>query len=254
MSDVQGKSDVDIREKSDWDEGVDSQKAFDDRHKNIHIPRWLRRTFGIAFYGGAIGLLVIGFKANADADERNAIYKAFFKSNEQALVLVNSDHEVVDWSLGMEKIFGWTYEEIQGKNIDLMVPGNLAHVHSDKFDKAMVAPHEKFIEARTVVIRCDAKTKDDKQIPVRISVRLFTAEKNGGVQRFATAAFDPEGSIDFFNAKTGKRSGAGAINRIKEQAEKIKEEADTIIGHEEADTKKDGSQSKDQEPSESASK
>jgi len=54
----------------------------------------------------------------------------------EAIIVSNTDQEVITWNQGAVGIFGYQAEEMIGKQIDLIVPDQYIHLHHDAFGKA----------------------------------------------------------------------------------------------------------------------
>lgn len=193
------------------------------------IPRPIRHLFAMVLFCGAFGMMIMAGLANNAADNKNKVFRAFFDSNEQAIVIVTDDFKVYQWSRGMEILTGWTKDDVEGQTIEFLMPLPMYDIHHKGMQKAFTK-HAKLpgmlVDSEPTVIRCDVLRKDGEKVPVRISVRMFKDEDE---QVYSSAAFDHEDGVQYFNARTGRHSG-GSASKIKAQAEEIKKEADKISG------------------------
>lgn len=144
-------------------------------------------------------------------NDRHRELKALFESTTQAIIVVTHDHKIAKYSRGAEEMFGWTYDEVIGKDADFLMPPGMVAQHRAGFNAAMAnqaanatdgvpdfkpGDNEK---AATVVIQCVAKHKDGSDVLVVVSVRMFMA----GGKPHAFAAFDLADSVKYVDARPG---------------------------------------------------
>jgi PAS domain-containing protein len=144
-------------------------------------------------------------------NDRHREIKALLESTSQAVAVVTQDHKIAKWSRGAEKIFGWTYDEVVGKDADFLMPTEMFNRHRAGFGKAMTNQAAQVVagvgdvgpgddeHASTVVIQCVAKHKDGSDVVVIITVRMFLA----GGKPHAFAAFDLADSVKYIDARPG---------------------------------------------------
>jgi PAS domain-containing protein len=144
-------------------------------------------------------------------NDRHREIKALLESTSQAIAVVTEDHKITKWSRGAEQIFGWTYDEVVGKDADFLMPATMFQRHREGFGKAMANQAAKITDgvpdsnpgddehASTVVIQCVAKHKDGSDVTVIITVRMFLA----GGKPHAFAAFDLADSVKYIDARPG---------------------------------------------------
>lgn len=144
-------------------------------------------------------------------NDRHRELKALFESTSQAIIVVTHDHKIAKYSRGAEEMFGWTYDEVIGKDADFLMPAGMVAQHRTGFNAAVAkqaadatdgipdfnpGDNEK---ASTVVIQCAAKHKNGNDVLVIISVRMFMA----GGKPHAFAAFDLADSVKYVDARPG---------------------------------------------------
>lgn len=80
--------------------------------------------------------------------------------------VVLEDPNQFTWTPEMERLTGWKYEEIVGKNVSLIIPPNMGHPAN--FDKA----HNSWPEGKVQSISCDIVQKNGTIVPVSGNVRF----------------------------------------------------------------------------------
>jgi PAS domain S-box-containing protein len=58
-----------------------------------------------------------------------------------ALIFADRDGLIRLWNAGAEAVFGYTADEVIGKNLDIIIPERLRRAHWDGYDKALAAGH-----------------------------------------------------------------------------------------------------------------
>lgn len=183
-----------------------------DRHKR----RWISNVLS----GVAILVMIFSFVANADAGRRDRIVRGFFNSSNQAIVVVDENHEVVLFSQGAEELLGWKAKDVEGTNMDFLVPQELCPAHNAAFEHRF-ASEDDFIHhdnASALIVRCEANTaildpKTGKHLrkAVRMTLRPFEVEGflGYGKSRYVSAILDAKDDVQFLNTFNGRRYGKG---------------------------------------------
>jgi len=131
-----------------------------------------RNVFAWCLSGGS--LLLVLFSAfyacelrdrNADIIQRQRLLLDLIATTDHGFVAVDPDDRIVEWNVGMEKIFGWTRGEVLGSPPDfiLVEPFPVVYHEAGKDNDAanILSPHV------TVAI-CWAYRKGGELIPVTV--------------------------------------------------------------------------------------
>ena len=96
----------------------------------------------------------------------------------KALVWVEVDaksHRIIGWSIGAQRMLGYTHAEAIGQSMDILVPDAYRQQHNDAFDKA-VTTGEFSHQGTTQIIRCAARRKGGETVDVIIVTRMVEVE------------------------------------------------------------------------------
>ena len=72
------------------------------------------------------------------------IYQQIIENSQDAILFADRDGIVNLWNSGAEAIFGYKAEEIQGKNLDLIIPEKLRQRHWDGYQRVMKTGETKY--------------------------------------------------------------------------------------------------------------
>ena len=107
-------------------------------------------------------------KAEQEVKESEEMFRALFTDNPLAAVVVDPEFRILDVNPRFEELFGWTENEIRGRNIDQIV------VPEDKLKEAEVLDSQS--RAEQVFLETVRKRKDGSLVPVSISTSSITVE------------------------------------------------------------------------------
>ncbi len=116
------------------------------------------------------------------AEEVQSSLAAIVASAEDAIISNDLQGIIQTWNVGAENIFGYTAEEVIGKNISLLVP--LGHVNGN-YDILKLVSRGEQVEN----YECDRKRKDGTIIPVSVTVSAIK-NANGKVIGASRIAHD----------------------------------------------------------------
>lgn len=105
----------------------------------------------------------------AAAKHRMRFYDAIVNASNSALVAVDEEGKVLHWNRRAQYIFGWTFAEMKGKSIDiLMWPEGLMR-HKPALAKAFQYndPRE------TQIVKCVGRTKAGNKIDILITAGII---------------------------------------------------------------------------------
>ncbi|HSG63261.1 MAG TPA: PAS domain S-box protein [Pseudomonadales bacterium] len=105
-------------------------------------------------------------------------YLSALAEQSKALVWVEVDaetHKIIGWSLGAQKMLGYTHAEAIGQSIDMLVPDAFREKHHHAFDKA-IETGEFSHAGTTQIIHCAAQMKNGELVEVIIVTRMVEVE------------------------------------------------------------------------------
>ncbi|MBK7105475.1 MAG: PAS domain S-box protein [Ignavibacteriae bacterium] len=96
-----------------------------------------------------------------------------FKYLDSAIMVVDDKEEFLVWNKGAEKIFGYSQEEIIGRNSSALLPGGQKYI-TELNNIIEEVKSKGFAE----VIETERKSKDNRIIPVQLNVAKLPGENN----------------------------------------------------------------------------
>lgn len=103
------------------------------------------------------------------------IYRQIIENSQDAILFANRDGIIELWNSGAEVIFGYTKEEVQGKNLDLIVPEKFRQRHWDGYQKIMKTGKSRYGKE---LLKVPAIRKDGTRISVEFSIMLVRNLQN----------------------------------------------------------------------------
>ncbi len=97
-------------------------------------------------------------------------FRAVTQSANDAIITSNSLGIIIDWNKGAEKVFGYTQEEIIGKNLSVIMPEHYAHEHNKNIRRVMQGG-EQHVLGNTVELV--GLHKNGNEFPVEISLAAW---------------------------------------------------------------------------------
>ncbi|MCB0751168.1 MAG: PAS domain S-box protein [Ignavibacteriae bacterium] len=96
-----------------------------------------------------------------------------FQYLDSAIMIVDENEEFLVWNNGAEKIFGYTQEEIIGRNSSALLPDGKKYLEelTNIIDEVKLNGFAKVIET-------ERRTKDNRIIPVQLNVAMLPGENN----------------------------------------------------------------------------
>lgn len=73
-----------------------------------------------------------------------ALFQAIVEQVQEAIIVVDCDETIQVWNAGAQALFGHSTDEMQGRNLDAIVPERLRQAHSNGFRKAVASGHTKY--------------------------------------------------------------------------------------------------------------
>ncbi|HSM36012.1 MAG TPA: PAS domain-containing sensor histidine kinase [Longimicrobiales bacterium] len=94
-----------------------------------------------------------------------------------AIVCIDIDQRIVFFNQGAERIFGWTAEEILGRDLGLLLPSNVRSVHADHVKRFAQGPeHARLMGQRSAI---SGMRKSGEEFPAEASIAKVAHD--GGV-------------------------------------------------------------------------
>lgn len=120
---------------------------------------------------GVSWVLWRGFQLQDEQAVTHAVAKQIVRAVDRgelpAVAVVDNDGVIFDWSLSGQIMTGWTKEEIVGRDLEILVPPEMAAKH----EKAFSASARRFGKARKGgIVDCDMMTKSGARLPVRVTI------------------------------------------------------------------------------------
>jgi two-component system cell cycle sensor histidine kinase/response regulator CckA len=81
----------------------------------------------ILYYEGAIEDITETKRLERETKERRLYLESVLACAPDAIVTMDAQHRILEWNAGAERLFGYTPEEVVGRNIDELVTGSDAH-------------------------------------------------------------------------------------------------------------------------------
>lgn len=90
-------------------------------------------------------------------------FDAIFDNSEDAIINKTSEGEIINWNHAAERIFGYTADEIIGKNISIIIPNELEQEEDEITQKIQLGERVEHYNSRRT-------TKDKRTIPISLTV------------------------------------------------------------------------------------
>jgi len=97
------------------------------------------------------------------------IYQQIIENSQDAILFADRDGIVCLWNSGAEAIFGYKADEIQGKNLDLIIPEKLRQRHWEGYQKVMKTGKTRYGKE---LLKVPALRKDGRTISVEFTILL----------------------------------------------------------------------------------
>jgi PAS domain S-box-containing protein len=103
------------------------------------------------------------------------IYQQIIENSQDAILFADRDGIVNLWNSGAEAIFGYKAEEIQGKNLDLIIPEKLRQRHWKGYQRVMKTGETGYGKE---LLKVPAIRKDGRTISVEFTILLVRNHQN----------------------------------------------------------------------------
>jgi two-component system sensor kinase FixL len=120
-----------------------------------------------------------GFETAAHLSEREAHLQSILDTVPDAMIIIDDRGQVRSFSPAAERTFGWTAEEVRGRNVSLLMPSPDREAHDSYLANYLRTGEAKVIGNGRIV---RGRRKDGESFPMELSV----AETGAGGGRFFT--------------------------------------------------------------------
>jgi PAS domain S-box-containing protein len=103
------------------------------------------------------------------------IYQQIIENSQDAILFADRDGIINLWNSGAEAIFGYKAEEIQGKNLDLIIPEKLRQRHWEGYQRVMKTGETRYGKE---LLKVPAMRKDGRTISVEFTLLLVRNRQN----------------------------------------------------------------------------
>jgi len=103
------------------------------------------------------------------------IYQQIIENSQDAILFTDRDGVIYLWNSGAEAIFGYKAEEIQGKNLDLIIPEKLRQRHWEGYQRVMRTGETRYGKE---LLKVPAMRKDGRTISVEFTILLVRNRQN----------------------------------------------------------------------------
>eukprot|EP01116_Phalansterium_solitarium_P002828 TRINITY_DN1311_c0_g1_i1.p1 TRINITY_DN1311_c0_g1~~TRINITY_DN1311_c0_g1_i1.p1 ORF type:complete len:703 (+),score=229.25 TRINITY_DN1311_c0_g1_i1:235-2343(+) len=150
------------------------------REENIRMMKMLLMVPGevIVTVPALVEYLETGKQENAQQklkeilDEYMARNESIIKSSVDGIVVMNAAKQIELFSPAAQAIFGYTEEEVKGKNVSILMPESIA-VHHDAYVESAVRAGELSEKTLNKSRELPALRKDGKQFPIFLTLNLL---------------------------------------------------------------------------------
>jgi PAS domain S-box-containing protein len=103
------------------------------------------------------------------------IYQQIIENSQDAILFADRDGIVNLWNSGAEAIFGYKAEEIQGKNLDLVIPEKLRQRHWEGYQRVMRTGETRYGKE---LLKVPAIRKDGRTISIEFTILIVRNHQN----------------------------------------------------------------------------
>ena len=124
---------------------------------------------------GAVNMLV-DLTERSDAEQARQLLASIVESSDDAIVSKDLNGVIASWNPGAERLFGYTADEVVGKSVTLLFPGDLLHEETIILER--IRRGDRIEHYETVRRRKDGSLVDISLVPSQKCCR----EDHGRVQ------------------------------------------------------------------------
>ena len=116
---------------------------------------------------------------NRDLAQREGHLRSILETVPDAMVVIDEAGRIRDFSHAAERLFGWTAEEVTGRNVSILMPSPYREEHDCYLERYYRTGERRIIGVGRVVV---GERKDGSTFPMELAV----GEMRGGGERFFT--------------------------------------------------------------------
>ncbi|WP_425352393.1 PAS domain S-box protein [Allosphingosinicella vermicomposti] len=106
-------------------------------------------------------------RVNADLARREAHLRSILDTVPDAMVLIDQAGCIQDFSPAAERLFGWTAEEVNGRNVNMLMPSPYREAHDGYLERYYRTGERRIIGTGRVVV---GERRDGSTFPMELSV------------------------------------------------------------------------------------
>lgn len=188
-------------------EVISKKQAFENFEVSFNFPAighkiMLLNAREIQNKSGDSGLILLAFEDITERRNSEAIFKLILNASQMGMLQATKSGEIIFINQEVQKIFGYTENELVGKNINILLPERFRQIHGEHMTEYWKNPTPRPMAARKDLV---GLTKEGREVPLEISL---VPVEIGGESYTVQGIFD----VSF-------RREALAIQRAKEAAE-----------------------------------
>jgi two-component system sensor kinase FixL len=156
---------------------------------NTSEPLTLSVARGLVFLVAAAGgawagerrrrAILQGQKTNADLLAREAHLRSILETVPEAMIVIDEQGSIQSFSTAAERLFGYTPEEVIGRNVKILMPQPYRREHDSYLERYRTTGERRIIGIGRLVV---GERKDGSTFPLELSV----GEMKSGKERFFT--------------------------------------------------------------------
>ncbi len=148
---------------------------------------------------------VVTFLEGRQIRQERRIADLIGRTTSDAIVCADAHSRITLWNRAAERLFGWTAEEAIGQSLDLIIPGRHRHGHHAGVARMRDRQPSKLVGT---TVEVPALAKDGREIPIELSLAMWTGEGEGvSVGEAAGAAGNaPEGFAAIIRDVSARRA------------------------------------------------
>ena len=107
------------------------------------------------------------FEINRDLGQREAHLRSILETVPDAMIVIDEAGLIRDFSHAAERLFGWTADEVAGKNVNMLMPSPYREQHDGYLQRYYTTGERRIIGIGRVVV---GERKDGSTFPMELSV------------------------------------------------------------------------------------
>lgn len=125
---------------------------------------------------------VKGVLESKEARLEQRVLELLARTTTDAFVCTDASGRIIHWNHGAESMFGWSRQEAVGQPMDLIIPHHKRAAHYAGMAEVMATGRTKLVGT---MVEVSAMAKDDREVPVELSLAMWPSEAEGKPEGFA---------------------------------------------------------------------